>query len=268
MASAVVQHRDPEGHASARGLAAWLLMRAGLDPADYRAAPLDRRVPACLRALKVDSEAAARLRLRANPALVNTALDVFLIGLTDFFRDTDVFDVLRRDVIPALAALGSPLRVWSAGCSNGAELHSVAILFSEAGLLDRARLVGTDCRASAIEAGRLARYTAASLACVPPATRDRYFTRDGNRRRLIPALRERLDWRVRDVLLHCERGPWHLVLCRNLTIYLAPQAAHRLTESAVAALAPGGFIVVGRAERLPAIEGLTQVARCVYRKAL
>jgi chemotaxis methyl-accepting protein methylase len=249
-----------------RGFTAWLLARAGLDPADYRAEPLERRVPACLRALKVESEAAAQLRVEANPDLLQRALDVLLIGVTDFFRDTNVFDALRSHVLPALAAREGILRVWSVGCSTGAELHSIAILFAEAGLLDRTLLVGTDCRASAVGAARGGRYPDAALARVPFDLRNRYFTRDGDHRQLVAALRDRIEWRVRDVLFAPEQGPWDLVLCRNVTIYLGPGASHRLAGAAAASLARGGFIVVGRAERLPADAGLAPVARCIYRR--
>ncbi len=249
-----------------QGFAAWLLARAGLDPSDYRAEPLDRRVPACLRALSVGSEAAAQARIEADPTLLQTALDLLLIGVTDFFRDTEVFEALQQVVLPALGAEQRPLRVWSVGCSTGAELHSVAILLAEAGLLDRATLVGSDCRVSAIEAARLGRYPEASLACVPSDLRDRYFTRDGDERQLAEEIRGGIDWRLRDVLFATEPGPWDLVLCRNVTIYLAPNASRRVTDAAAAALARGGFIVVGRAERLPADGALAPIARCVYQR--
>ncbi len=130
------QRRDAGANAAQApeaAFAAWVLARAGLDPAEYRREPLARRVPACLRALKAGSMEAARAAIEAQPDLLETAMGALVIGVTAFFRDADAFDTLKRMVIPAWQAQPAPRRVWSAGCSSGAELYSVAMLLAEDG---------------------------------------------------------------------------------------------------------------------------------------
>jgi chemotaxis protein methyltransferase CheR len=262
------QRRDPAADpAPSPGaeFAAWVLARAGLDSAEYRGEPLVRRVPACLRALKVDSVEAARAAIESRPGLLETALSALVIGVTAFFRDADAFDTLRDVAIPEWQARPGPVRVWSAGCSNGAELYSVAILLAEAGLLDTASLLGTDCRASAIEEARRGRYAESALTGMPAEWRAKYFAGRGGAWQLDERLRSRTAWRVADVLATIEAGPWDLVLCRNLTIYLdGPANAHVLRETA-ATLASGGFMLVGRAERLAGHRQLRPAGRCLYR---
>ncbi len=73
----------------------WVLKRAGLDPAAYRTQSLHRRLPACLRAMKVCSTSAARELLERKPQLVPKAIGSLLIGVTEFFREPGVFDCLR-----------------------------------------------------------------------------------------------------------------------------------------------------------------------------
>src|SRR5262245_594012 len=116
-------------------LATSVLRRGGVNPAHYRNGPLARRVPACLRALKVECEAMALARVSEQPSANGAALEAFLIGVSAFFRDPAVFDKLRTELTTLAAGTGTR-RILSVGCSSGAELYSVAILLAEAGLLD------------------------------------------------------------------------------------------------------------------------------------
>lgn len=249
------------------GFPARVLALAGLSPAAYRSAPLERRVSACLRALRVESEIAARRQLDARPELVPLALSTLLIGVSTFFRDAGVFDALRTVVVPALRATPGPLRVWSVGCSTGAELYSVAILLAEAGVLGRTELFGTDCRRDALDAARDGVFAAGALEGVGDDLRARYFERVPRGWRVAGALRARTSWWAGDATRDVADGPWHLVLCRNLAIYLQPAAAEPLFSALAARLAPGGFLVVGKAERPPASSRLATIDRCVYRRA-
>ena len=90
----------------------WVLGRAGLEAAAYRVQPLQRRLPACLRVLKVNSTHAARELLERRPPLIATVVNSLLIGVTEFFRGPDVFASLRGQVLPALADRPGRLRIW------------------------------------------------------------------------------------------------------------------------------------------------------------
>jgi chemotaxis methyl-accepting protein methylase len=94
----------------------WLLEGAGLKASAYRTAPLQRRLAACLRQLRVQSSAEARHLLASKPHLQMAALDAALIGVTEFFRDAPVFEALRETVLPELRWGKRHVRVLSAGC--------------------------------------------------------------------------------------------------------------------------------------------------------
>jgi chemotaxis methyl-accepting protein methylase len=247
------------------GLPALVLEGAGLDPTLYRATPLRRRTSACLRAMRAASEGVAVARLSNDSQLAEVALDAFLIGHSQFFRDPLVFETLRTMGMPALAARARALRVASIGCSSGAELYSVAMLLGQAGVLDRSSLLGIDCRPAAVNFARTGVFADAALAAVNEHLRDRYVEPTPGGGRMAQAIRQHTDWRVLDATRECPPGPWDLVLCRNLVIYLQTSAAAAMFERLTRQLVPGGFLVVGNAERPPAALKLTQVARCVYR---
>lgn len=248
------------------GFARQVLTAAGIDPDLYRDKPVQRRVRACLRALRATSEPAAAGILAERPELLGVAVSSLLIGVTGFFRDAAVFEDLRTRVLPTLANLGRPLRIWSAGCSSGAEIYSLAMLLAEADLLERSQLLGTDCRQDALCEAETGIYPACAMTAVPDALRQRYLEQAGAGWRVTRRLRSAARWKLSDLSRDMEDGPWDLILCRNVTIYLNPEPALRLASRLAAAVAAGGYLVVGKAERAPEGAGLAQIARCIYRK--
>lgn len=256
----------PRDRMGASGLPAWILARSGLDPAAYRGGPLARRRGACLRALRAPSEQAALARLEADPDLVDIGLNTLLIGVSSFFRDAAVFETLRTNVVAALRARSGTLRVLSLGCSTGAELYSVAMLLADANLLQRSQLLGIDCRPGAVASARAGVFAEAAVEGLDVERRSRYLERTRSGWRICEPLRRATHWQVGDVTSFWPPGPWDLVLCRNLVIYLQPLVAETMIRRVAAALSPGGFLVVGKAERAPASLGLSLVGRCVYRK--
>ena len=250
----------------AGALASAVLGHAGLDPTVYRPAPLARRVSACLRDLRADSQDAACRRLVAAPALAGPALSTLLIGVSEFFRDPAVFDLLRHVAVPAARARRRPARILSVGSSSGAELYSAAMLLAEADLLAGARLLGIDCRADAVTAARIGWYDEPALTGVDGDARARYFTETAGGWQVAGQLRRRTRWVQADATRRVPAGPWAMILCRNLAIYLTPAASAALFTRLAAALVPGGHLVVGKAERPPAGLGLTLVGRCVYER--
>jgi chemotaxis protein methyltransferase CheR len=240
----------------------WAFERAGLAVESYRGEPLRRRLSACLRALHAHTEAQARRILEQRPDLLPAAISALLIGVTEFFRD---FETLRTEVVPELALRSRPLRVLSAGCSNGAELYSVAILLAQAGLLEDSFLLGSDCRQDAIEQAQAALYNSNDLRKIDPSDHRRYFEKAGNLWRPIEPLRRHVHWEVADLGRRIEEGPWDIILWRNMAIYLEAEAAASVWRDLASVLAPDGILVVGKAEQPPVELSLIYVRRCIYR---
>jgi chemotaxis protein methyltransferase CheR len=262
--------------ADAESFLAGLFAHAGLGLRHYKPETLHRRLPACLRVLRATSLTHARSVLQRQPHLAPEAVDALVIGVTSFFRDPTVFDALRRFVLPELLADcrgRRPLRVWSAGCSDGAELYSVAMLLSELTGTDaggRFELLGTDCRPNAVAAAAEGVFDSAAVAGVPPDFLRRHFDFDGNRYRVKDAPRAAARWKVADVLRAADAppGPFDLVLCRNLVIYLQPAATASVWSLLTRSLRPGGILMPGNAERPLGVRGLRPVGPCLYRRGV
>jgi chemotaxis methyl-accepting protein methylase len=246
----------------------WLLRQAGVEASCYRQPPLARRLRACLRALRVRTVAEARARLTAAPEQAAIAISTMLIGVTGFFRDPQVFAYLDGALLPRLPGTRDRLRVWSAGCSDGSELYSVALLLHRRGLLEVSHLLGTDCRKDALRQARRGWFDRTQMEGVDAGLRARHFLPVQRGWRIEEPIRYAVGWQQANLLddLPAEAEPWDLIVCRNVAIYLQPGAASALWSRLAARLREGGVLVVGKAERPPGNLGLVRLAPCVFQR--
>ena len=193
-------------------------------------------------------------RLLGDPAALERFLAELSVGASAFFRDAVPFAVLEEKILPTLERVPGPVRVWSAGCAHGQEAWSVAMLLAER--RGDFEVVGSDRSASFVAAAREGIYDAEELSRVTLGRVQRFFCREGERYRVGDELRARVSFRVQD-LAH-EPPPaddFHLALCRNVLIYLSPASKGLVFANLARALRPGGHLVLGQAESLPAQVG-------------
>jgi chemotaxis methyl-accepting protein methylase len=244
----------------------WLFEKAGISPGIYRPRTLDRRLDACLRRLKVGSGAAAQALLETHPELIPEILDAVLIGVSSFFRDPDVFENLRTEVDRASGGRRGRFRVLSAGCAEGQELYSVAILLDELGVLDSSELLGVDCRPAAVERARRGLFIPAQLAGVNTVRKARYFSLEGSGFSVREFLRCRTSWETDDLLRDSDNSRFDLICCRNVAIFLTPGGAATVWSRLCEQLVSGGVLVTGSAEKPSAQLPLNRIGPCIYRK--
>ncbi len=195
-------------------------------------------------------------RVRADPARADALISDLLIGVTGFLRDAEAFDALRQLVIePAVRELppGDEYRVWCCGCSTGEEAYSVAMLvheaFEAAGLAPRLRLHATDLHPRSVQRAAAGLYDDDALSGLPPAWRAKYFVpQPSGLHRVADELRRSLVFTAHNVLRDAAFPRLHLVVCRNLLIYLRPAAQSRVLGSFFISLRDGGALFLGRSE--------------------
>lgn len=247
-------------------LFAFILGQSGLDSGAYQRKPLNRRLGACLRVLRATSEEAALKTLQRRPELVPASLSALLIGVSQFFRDEAVFEHLKQVILPELLQKNRALRVYSAGCSAGHELYSVAMILDEIGALESCQLLGVDCRSNAIVQAGSGCFALSDLNEIGEPRRQRYFRCEGRRATLSPRLRAKTAWQVADFGVFCDLPPWDMILFRNVAIYLELEYAYRIWHRLDQQLKPGGVVVTGSAERPPEDLRWRRESACIYRK--
>lgn len=192
-----------------------------------------------------------------------------LIGVTRFFRDAEAWDHLSDALTNTLllrATADRPLRAWVAGCSSGEEAVTVAILlteaFARAGREPNFQIFATDVSKRAIERARTGIYSAEAVAALSPRRRQRYFRSEGKEHHLVRSLRERILFSVHDLLRDPPFSHLDLVCCRNVLIYLKPEAQQRALAFFHFGLEPGGLLFLGAAESSsPPADGFETVSQ-------
>jgi len=250
---------DAEAAAELRVLKEQILRAVGFRCDSYKEKCLRRRIAVRMRARGMHTYADYALLLRADPAEYERLVDTITINVSKFFRNPEVWDAVRAQVLPALHAQGHEvLRVWSAGCASGEEPYSLNILLREyaaARSVPPAHTVlGTDIDVAVLEQAERGEYPAFALADTQVAVRDRWFG-EGPPYRLQPEARQGVSFQRLDLLSDPLPRDQHLICCRNVVIYFERPLQETLFQRLHASLAPGGFLVLGKVEALSGSAG-------------
>ena len=230
----------------------------GFGCASYKDRCLRRRVAVRMRARGVHTYADYARVLDTDAAEYDRLLDALTINVTKLFRNWEVYDAMAAKVVPELFHREQPaIRVWSAGCSSGDEPYSLGILFhryaATNGMLPqigRVRIVGTDIDRRCLAAAERGEFDEADFADTPDALRQRYFTPTPPFT-VAQSIRDLVRFESRDLLREpAPAGPHDLIVCRNVLIYFDRDTQERLFDVFHAALAPIGFLVLGKVETL------------------
>jgi two-component system, chemotaxis family, CheB/CheR fusion protein len=185
-----------------------------------------------------------------------------LINVTGFFRNAAVFDLLAKSVIPDLVRdhpPDRPLRIWVAGCSSGEETYSLAMLFREqinASKRDvKLQIFASDVDPDAVASAREGLYPDLIKADVSTKRLAKFFAKEDRFYRISAELRSSVVFSVHDVLADPPFARLDFVSCRNLLIYLLPEAQAKVISIIHFALREGGLLLVGEAETVGVADG-------------
>jgi chemotaxis methyl-accepting protein methylase len=233
-------------------------LERGFGCASYKEKCLQRRIAVRMRARGVNTYGEYARVLDTDASEYDRLLDALTINVTKLFRNWDTYRAVATHVVPALwSAPLSTIRVWSAGCSSGHEPYSLAVLFHrhaeqlhELHRLGRVDILGSDIDRRSLAAARQGAFAEADFADTPAELRTRYFSASAPFSVAAP-VKNMVRFEDRDLLREkAPRGPMHLIACRNVLIYFDRDTQTRLFEAFHDALAPGGFLLLGKVETI------------------
>ena len=242
--------------------------KTGHDFSAYKQATLQRRLEHRLNAVRIGTPASYLKLLREKPAEAEKLRKDLLIGVTQFFRGRAAFEFLSNEIIPDLVNQQKDqraLRIWCPGCSTGEEPYSLAMLFLEAfeELKRPARLqiFASDINADAVAFARDGVYPKAIEADVAPDRLARFFTKEDHHYRVAHELRDCVVFTVHDILADAPFSSIDLVCCRNLLIYLQPEAQRKILSFFHFALRDGGVLFLGPSELVGSGERFESISK-------
>jgi two-component system CheB/CheR fusion protein len=223
----------------------------------YKMGTLQRRIERRMGLAGLDDMLLYLEKLRDDPVELDLLAKDLLINVTSFFRDTSVFDMLAAKIVPDMVRdqpSGLPLRIWIAGCSTGEEAYSLAMLFREAIIASKRdiklQVFASDVDVDAIATARDGVYPDTIAPQISAERLARFFVKEDQGYRVSPELRAAVVFTVQDVLADPPFSRLDMISCRNLLIYLGPEAQAKVIALFHFALRAGGTLLLGNAETI------------------
>jgi len=234
-----------------------LRTHTGNDFSLYKKNTIYRRIERRMGVHKIDKINSYVRFLQENPKEVDILFKELMIGVTNFFRDTIVWEKLKETVIPNLIADlqdGSILRAWIPGCSTGEEAYSLAIVFKE--VLEKInphggislQIFATDLDNEAIEIARKGIFPANIAADVSPDRLNRFFIKADDGYRINTEIRELVVFAKHNIIMQPPFTKIDILSCRNLLIYIDTELQKKLLGLFYYSINPDGIMLLGSSE--------------------
>jgi len=232
-----------------------LRRKTSIDFAQYKTSTVGRRIQRRMKLAKIEHLDSYASRLADDERELNELYKDLLIGVTQFFRDPDAFEALRKQVIAKLFSQPSEersIRVWVTACATGEEAYSLAILIDEElrrNQLDVPfKIFATDAHAGSLQRASKGIFSEDAVCELSAERLGRYFTQTSAGFQVNRELRNTIVFAPHNIINDAPFTQIHLVTCRNMLIYLQPTAQKRVLSLFHFALKSEGFLFLGASE--------------------
>jgi chemotaxis protein methyltransferase CheR len=228
----------------------------GFDFSSYSKASLKRRV---LRIMQNKKQTFYDLKhvLVNNQAFFQEFLDEVTVNVTEMFRDPSFYKALNNQVIPYLSSY-QHVKIWSAGCSSGEEVYSLAILLNETGLRKKSFIYGTDINTEMLKEARKGIYSLKKIKSYAEnyqysglkGSLTDHFTIMYDAASVHSELKHNTLFSVHNLVSDAIFNEFQLITCRNVFIYFESELQEKILELFYNSLAPLGFLCMGSKETI------------------
>jgi two-component system, chemotaxis family, CheB/CheR fusion protein len=233
-----------------------LRSKTGHDFSLYKKTTIYRRLERRMGIHQLDKLATYVRFLQENPQELELLYKELLIGVTNFFRDPEVWEELKSEAILKLLTnnVNQSLRAWVPGCATGEEAYTLAIIFKEMmGQINpiqdiTLQIFATDLSQEAINKAREATYPANISADVSSERLSKYFIKVENGFQVVKPIREMVIFAQQNIIMDPPFTKLDILSCRNLLIYMTPELQRKIIPLLHYSLNPGGFLLLGSAE--------------------
>ncbi len=234
-----------------------LYKRKNVDFSHYKMNTIKRRIlrRMLMHKIKTLKQYAELLEQKNNE--VDLLYQDLLINVTDFFRDTDAFLIVKKTILPRLLkskAQGETLRVWVPACATGEEVYSLIMMLLEIQINKTNKIpfqiFATDLSAEAIIEARIGEYSMQRLKNVSPKRLQQFFTKTKDKYRITKSLRDVCVFAQHNILHDPPFSHIDFISCRNMLIYLDAAAQKKAISTFHYALNEGGCLLLGKSENI------------------
>ncbi len=223
--------------------------RTGLDLESYKDKQMERRIRQLMQRENKPDFKVFFDYLSSDKDALDRFMNYLTINTSEFFRDDKVYSRLEDEIFPELLKkVSGTIKVWSAGCSIGAEPYTVAIIMDRLKALNRVKVVATDVDEKALSFADKGCFNKKQLGKTQEDIIQRYFDQNGDEYCIKPEIKRVVAYQKHNLLSDAPVSNCHVILCRNVFIYFKPETQFFLLDLFSRSLEPGGFYIIGSAE--------------------
>ncbi|AGX43169.1 CheR family methyltransferase [Clostridium saccharobutylicum] len=227
----------------------------GYDYTDYQIDSISRRINVAMIKEGICDFALFKHKVLNNQKLFHNLFLDFSINTTEFFRDPEVFALIKNKILPYLDSYNH-IKIWCAGCSTGKEVYSLAIMLEEAGMLGKTQIYATDLNPYVIEEGKNGMYSTGTLDKDINNYRNaqgeksfiQYFDITKGYIKVKSELMKNILFFHHSLLSNGTLNEFNLILCRNVFIYFNDGLQEKILRNFYNSLDNNGFLVLGKSE--------------------
>lgn len=217
----------------------------------YKEKQMRRRIDSLIARHKIANYDAFVAAMKTDTALLKEFVNFLTINVSEFYRNTDQWEILDKDIIPVLInRFGKNLKIWSAACSTGDEPYSLVMAFSKYIPLNQIKVIATDIDKEAIAKAKAGLYNEKSIAGVPDEFKKKYFTEIGGSYKISDEIKRCVEFKEGNLLKDSYEKNCHLILCRNVVIYFTEETKDMIYRKFNDSLVDGGFLFIGSTEQI------------------
>lgn len=217
----------------------------------YKEKQMRRRINAIATKNGCDDYPEYTRMLKSDPEKFEQFVNFLTINVSEFYRNTDQWELLDKTVIPKLLKeQGRTLKIWSAACSTGDEPYSLAMAFSKHIPLSNIHITATDIDKQVIAKAQVGLYNEKSISGVPADLKRKYFTKVGNSYQISDEIKKCVTFKEHNLLKDPYPHGFDLILCRNVVIYFTEEGKNMIYENFQKALKPHGVLFIGSTEQI------------------
>ena len=232
------------------GFKAQVLSLTEIDLNAYKENQMKRRIDALIKKNNCEGYNSYVQLIKMDRNALEDFVAYLTINVTEFFRNPSQWDILEKNIIPALTEKKHNIKIWSAACSTGDEPYSLAMTLANLMPKSNFQIIATDIDKEVLAKAQAGIYTERNLVNLPIKFKERYMTYQDGKYIVKPELKQKIIFKQHNLLKDPYPTDIDLIVCRNVLIYFTEQAKKDIYINFNKALVDGGILFVGSTEQI------------------
>lgn len=246
----------------------WARRTLGLELIAYKEKQLQRRITTVMTSSGAETLEEYSKLIEKDGKIKQKFLDYITINVTDFFRNKDIFEGFEKIVKEELNPKFGALKIWSAACSIGSEPYSLGIIMDKNNLKIKDKILATDIDEEILNRARKGKYKENEIKNLEKTELKKYFLLEEKEYAIDNKIKNMVNFKKHDLILGKYETGFHIIICRNVTIYFKNDVKDEIYRKFNDSLVKGGILFTGATESIynPEKLGFKKLSTFIYEK--